>query len=162
MENEELRGCSCSEDQDRVTGTPEEASAGIGGAVEVRPEPVENVQPEESSGASPLQGVGIDEEMMKTTSRLTSDYLKMLEEQEKEMRKAAEADPLFSEESLRRAASERLRESLRIQMDRQKEIIEQNRHAWFGKKRKARKEAERKLAELEAQYASVAGTFQES
>ena len=174
MENGQLNG----NEKEQMNGTEEspvherEACPSCGSAAdetadaEARLEAMAEDAPELSrgegqpSGSTPLVGVDIDEERIRHTNRLTPDYLKMLEEQQKEMetrgpfpgeRNLPEAEAKASEKE----EKEKARQALSLQIEHQKSIIEQNKHAWFGRKKRNRREAEQNLKELERLLAEL-------
>lgn len=159
MENEELRKDNeCCETGNEELVPESEPVCEIMEAAETEgPAAVEETAPDRapSAASSPLVGVDIDEEKIKTTSRLTPEYLKMLEEREKEMEKESMADPVSRTYPVPDSPADRERSAINAQIDQQKTIIEENRRAWFGKRRRIRKEAEKRLAELEQRLASL-------
>ncbi len=133
MENEELRTASAGE-----TETPETESRRI------------------PKNPAPLEKLEADGETTAPETRMTPEYLRFLEEKEKQY--AAEAAALESSSRtlpVPEPDGERKKRALSLQMDHQKQIIRENRRAWFGRRRSIRREAEARLAELEKEYAAL-------
>lgn len=160
MENEELKvENACAEE---APGTLESEAPAVPECVPEAPEAAgeQEIKTAEEAAArrpnkAPMENLEIDGEINAPETRMTPEYLKFLEEQQKEMAAASALEESSRTIPVPEPEDERKKRVLTLQMDHQKQIIEENRRAWFGRRRRIRKDAEARLAELEKKFAEL-------